>query len=142
MRPWFRVVSASLLVLAFACTKTAEPKFEFAMMGALVTGSVTDPDQVPIGNAEVTATAYIDGDSVPFVGGRAATASDGTFEITLITLAVPGGQEGNLKLNVEPPAESNFQAGQAEARIFMSIMAYSDTWPKDTLRIDVVLSPM
>ena len=140
MRTWFRVVSASLLVLAFACAKSADPSP--AIMGALVTGSVTDPDQVPIGNAEVTAVGYFDGDSVPFVGGRAATASDGTFEITLLTIAALGRQEGNLKLNVEPPTESNFQAGQAEARIFMSVMAFSDTWPKDTLRIDVVLSPM
>lgn len=140
MCPWFRVVSASLLVLAFACAKTADPSS--FVMGAVVTGSVTDPDQVPIGNAEVTAAAYFDGDSVPFVGGRAATASDGTFEIVLITLAFPGRQEGNLELNVEPPAGSNFQAGHAEARVFMSIMAVSDTWPKDTLRIDVVLSPM
>lgn len=140
MRTWFRVVSASLLVLAFACAKTAEPSSY--VMGALVTGSVTDPDHVPIGNAEVTATVYFDGDSMVSVTRRAATESDGTFEITLMTLAVPGRQEGNLKLNVEPPAESNFQAGQAEARIFMSIMAVSDTWPKDTLRIDVVLSPM
>ena len=141
MRTWFRVVSASLLVLVFACAKTADPG-GLAFMGALVTGSVTDPGQVPIGNVEVTAAAYFDGDSVPFVGGRAATASDGTFEITLITLAVLGRQEGNLELNAEPPAASNFQAGQAEARIFMSVLAVSDTAPKDTLRIDVVLSPM
>ena len=113
------------------------------MMGVLVTGSVTDPDQVPIGNAEVTAAAYFDGDSVPFVTGRAATASDGTFEIILITLAVLARpQEGNLELNVEPPAASDFQTGQAEARVFMSELAVSDTVPKDTLRIDVVLSPM
>ena len=140
MRTWFRVVSASLLVLAFACAKTAG--LNDSAMGALVTGSVTDPDQVPIGNVEITAAAYFDGDSVPFVGGRAATAPDGTFEITLITLALFGRQEVNLELNAEPPAGSNFQAGHAEARIFMSIMAVSDTWPKDTLRIDVVLSPM
>ncbi|MCH7684760.1 MAG: hypothetical protein IIB35_13760 [Gemmatimonadetes bacterium] len=138
MCTWFRPV---YMVLVFACAKTADPG-DLTFMGALVTGSVTDPGQVPIGNAEVTAVAYIDGDSVPFVDGRAATAPDGTFEITLITLAVPGRQEGNLELNVEPPAGSNFQAGHAEARVFMSIMAVSDTWPKDTLRIDVVLSPM
>ena len=138
MCTWFRPV---YMVLVFACAKTADPG-DLTFMGALVTGSVTDPGQVPIGNAEVTAVAYIDGDSVPFVDGRAATAPDGTFEITLITLAFPGRQEGNLELNVEPPAGSNFQAGHAEARVFMSIMAVSDTWPKDTLRIDVVLSPM